>query len=209
MNITNKHPEFFDMLCQHAGYFHAGALLLQNLLQDLDKAPETFTAMQQTEHAADELTMDMLKALNRIFITPIDREDLLQLSENLDVGVDRVHGTIERIHVYEVHKPPLIKDSLSMADLLVRATAELQLIMDNLRDIKKNQAALIESTYKIDQLEHDGDTIYRQDLSQLFKCDAAPLEIVKWKDILESLEQALDQTKHIANLIKGVEMKYA
>ena len=209
MNITNKHPEFFDMLCRHAGYLHEGAILLQNLLQDLDKASEAFTNMQKIEHDADELTMEMLKSLNRIFITPIDREDLLQLSESLDAGVDLVHGAVERIQVYAVHKPPLVPGVVPMADLLVKASAELENVMEKLRDIKKNQTELIESTYKIDRLEHDGDTYYRHDLSQLFQSEAGTLEIVKWKDILESLEQAIDQTKHIANLIKGVEMKYA
>ena len=160
------------------------------------------------ERQADALTAETVTKLNQVFITPIDREDIFALSYGLDDGVDNIHGSLERVVMYEIGQP-IIDGPIKLSELLIQATEELVKATALLKNIRQNHIQILECTNKILRYESDGDTIYRSAMFLLFKTEKDPIALVKWKDILECLEDTLDQTKHISDTLKGVVMKYA
>ncbi len=207
-DIGNKHYEFFDMLNEHAKCFNKGAKIMHDVFVDYSSARTKLDEIETIEHQADDITAKTVERLNQVFITPIDREDIFALSYGLDDGVDDIHGTLERAIMYDSGTPKT-EGPARLALLLIQATEELIKATEMLRDIRGNQVAILESTNRILSFENEGDEVYRTEISQLFKLEKDAITLIKWKDILESLENTLDQTKHISDTLKGVVMKYA
>ena len=207
-DIGNKHYEFFDMLNQHAKYFNQGAKIMHEVMINYNTAHNKLEEIKEIEHRADDITHDTVTKLNQVFITPIDREDIFALSYGLDDGVDNIHGSLERVIMYEAGKPKT-DGPAKLAELLIRATEELVRATSLLRTIKSDYLEILECTNRILKYESEGDSVYRREMSNLFKSEKDPITLVKWKDILQCLEDTLDQTKHISDTLKGVVMKYA
>ncbi len=207
-DLGNKHYEFFDMLNQHAKYFNQGAKTMYEVMSDYNSAEDKMHEIKAIERQADALTAETVTKLNQVFITPIDREDIFALSYGLDDGVDNIHGSLERVVMYEIGQP-IIDGPIKLSELLIQATEELVKATALLKNIRQNHIQILECTNKILRYESDGDTIYRSAMSLLFKTEKDPIALVKWKDILECLEDTLDQTKHISDTLKGVVMTYA
>ncbi len=207
-DIGNKHYEFFDMLNEHAKCFNKGAKIMHDVFVDYSSARTKLDEIETIEHQADDITAKTVERLNQVFITPIDREDIFALSYGLDDGVDDIHGTLERAIMYDSGTPKT-EGPARLALLLIQATEELIKATEMLRDIRGNQVAILESTNRILSFENEGDEVYRTEISQLFKTEKDAITLIKWKDILECLENTLDQTKHISDTLKGVVMKYA
>ena len=130
------------------------------------------------------------------------------MSYGLDDGVDNIHGSLERVIMYEAGQPKT-DGPAKLSKLLIQATEELVKATALLKDIRKNHNEILECTNRILTYESQGDTLYRSEMSSLFKTEKDPITLVKWKDILQCLEDTLDQTKHISDTLKGVVMKYA
>lgn len=207
-DIGNKHYEFFDMLNSHAKCFNEGAKVMHDVMVDYSTAQKKLNEIKDIEHKADDITAQTVAKLNQIFITPIDREDIFALSYGLDDGVDNLHGSIERLIMYDAGQPKT-DGPAKLASLLIDATEELIKATEMLKDIRGNQHSLFDCTNRILKYESEGDEVYRKEMSLLFKTEKDPISLVKWKDILECLENTLDQAKHISDTLKGVVMKYA
>ena len=207
-DIGNKHYEFFDMLNQQAKYFHEGAKVMHDVMKNYSIAHSKMDEIREIEHQADKVTADTVQRLNQIFITPIDREDIFALSYGLDDGVDNVHGCLERVIMYEVGQPKT-DGPVKLTNLLIQATDELVKATALLKNIRANQINILEATNRILRYEIEGDTVYRKEMTALFKMEKDAIALIKWKDILQCLEDTLDQTKHISDTLKGVVMKYA
>lgn len=207
-DIRNKHYEFFDMLNQHAKYFNQGSKIMYDVMINYDTAQTKMEEIKTVEKQADLVTAETVQKLNQVFITPIDREDIFALSYGLDDGVDNIHGSLERVIMYEAGQPKT-DGPAKLSQLLIKATDELVKATALLKDIRKNHNEILECTNRILTYESQGDTLYRSEMSSLFKTEKDPIALVKWKDILQCLEDTLDQTKHISDTLKGVVMKYA
>lgn len=203
-DIGNKHYEFFDMLNQHAKYFNQGSKIMYDVMINYDTAQTKMEEIKTVEKQADLVTAETVQKLNQVFITPIDREDIFALS----YGVDNIHGSLERVIMYEAGQPKT-DGPAKLSQLLIKATDELVKATALLKDIRKNHNEILECTNRILTYESQGDTLYRSEMSSLFKTEKDPIALVKWKDILQCLEDTLDQTKHISDTLKGVVMKYA
>ena len=149
----------------------------------------------------------IIDKLNQTFITPIDREDIFALANGLDDGVDFLQGTLQRIVMYRTG--PAKEGAVSLTKLLIESTEEIIKAFSLLKDIKKNQTLILESTHKIGKLESEGDRVYRHEVAFLFDKVKDPIELIKWKDILENLEETLDHCEDVSDMIRGVVMKYA
>lgn len=104
-DIGNKHYEFFDMLNQHAKYFNQGSKIMYDVMINYDTAQTKMEEIKTVEKQADLVTAETVQKLNQVFITPIDREDIFALSYGLDDGVDNIHGSLERVIMYEAGQP--------------------------------------------------------------------------------------------------------
>ena len=216
-NFARKDTEFFDLFVENAKFFHLGAVMLDGLIRDPNKSLEQIEEILGLESAADEINEKIINKLNLSFITPIDREDIYAIAGELATGVDMLQGALQRIIMY--HAGHSTRRSPDLTKLLVDGTNELVKAFNLLSDVKKNQREILDAVHKVSDYESKGDLIYRAEIGILFDeaveaakehgASRAVIHLIKWKDILEDVEAALDHTKKVGDMIRGVVMKYA
>lgn len=206
-SLVNKHEEFFDYLVTNAEYFHKGTVMAREVMHDLSKLDRYIKDARELEHAADAVTTEILAWMKRVFITPIDREDFYMLTSNLDDCVDDMQDVVLSLKLY--HAGLSGEQPLRMADILVEMSSELIVLFRLLKDIDKNEAEIAQRTLRVNQLESEADEVYRTVISDLFDGSHEVMEIIRWKEIMETMETAADQAEKVGNIIKEVVMKYA
>lgn len=216
-NFSRKDTEFFDLFTENARFFHLGAVILDSVIKDPNKALEQIEDILGLEFSADEVNEKIISKLNLSFITPIDREDIYAIAGELATGVDMLHGALQRIIMY--HAGHCTRHSPDLTKLVVDSTNELVKAFKLLSEVKANQREILDAVHKISDYESRGDLIYRTEIGVLFNDAAeaakehgasrAVIHLIKWKDILEDVENALDHCKKIGDMIRGVVMKYA
>ena len=206
-NFKQKDGEFFSLFLESANFFHAGVLVLNDVMQDHTCVGEKVKEIDRIEHEGDNINDRIIDKLNLTFITPIDREDIYALANNLDDGVDLLQGTLQRYHMYHVGKP--MPGAVKLSELLIVATEEVVRAVSFLDNIRKNQVQILDASHKIERYESEGDSIYRQEVAYLFEHEKDAIELIRWKDVLEQLEDTLDHCERIADMLRGVVMKYA
>ena len=205
--FKKKDNEYFDLFVASAKYFYQGALLLDEVMLDYSKAVDKVKEAVEIEHSADRVNDQIIDKLNRTFITPIDREDIYSIANGLDDGVDYLEGTLQCIVMYKAGRART--GAVTLTKLLLECTQEIINALSLLTDIRKNQEAILACTGKICQIESEGDRVFRHEVAYLFEKEENPVEIIKWKDILEKLEDTLDHCEKISDMLRGVVMKYA
>lgn len=180
---------------------------MHEVMVDYGLAEAKLKEMIDLEHDADDLNDQIVDKLNQTFITPIDREDIYALANRLDDGVDFLQGTMQRIVLYRTG--PAREGAIELSQLVVEGTEELNKIFLLMKDIKRNHRKILDHTRRIEKLESEGDRLYRKEVAYLFEACADPIEIIKWKEILEYLENTLDHCEDVSDLVRGVVMKYA
>lgn len=202
-----KNAGFFDLFVKSAKYFNASAQLLDDVMVDYSKAGEKAKEIQKLEHEADAVNDEIIDKLNQSFITPIDREDIYAIANSLDDGVDLMQSTVQRIFMYHTAEP--LEGAIQISRLLIEATQELVNAFEQLADLQKNKDGILECLQRIYTFESEGDKIFRLEIAYLFEKEKDPIELVKWKDVMEYLEETLNHCEELADLIRGVVMKYA
>ena len=216
-NFSRKDTEFFDLFLENAKFFHLGAVLLDDVIKDPNQALERIEDILGLESSADAVNEKIINKLNLSFITPIDREDIYAIAGELANGVDMLQGALQRIIMY--HAGHSTKRSHALTKLLLDSTNDLVTAFKLLVDVKKNQREILDAVHRIADNESRGDLIFRADIGILFDeaaeaarehgASRAVIHLIKWKDILEDVEEALDHTKKVGDMIRGVVMKYA
>lgn len=206
-SLVNKHEEFFDFLVTNSEYFHKGTLMAREVLQDPSKLEKYSKEVKNLEHAADRVTHEISAKMRHVFITPIDREDFFMLTSTLDDCVDDVQDVVLSLKLY--HAGIGWELPLRMADILVEMSEEMIVLFRLLKDIDKNEVEIGQRTRKLNSLESEGDAVYRQAISELFEGGHDVMDIIRWKEIMEAMEDTANRAEKVANLIKEVVMKYA
>jgi len=204
-----KEDEFFRLFGESARVLYQGALILNAAMNDasesvLEAKIKEITELEQT---ADDINDAIVDRLNLTFITPLDREDIYLLATKMDDVVDFVQGIIERMYLYKVSAPSA--GAVELSQLLIECSEEMVKAFDLLRNIKGNQLQILDHSRKIVEIENAGDHLYRREVATLLNSGADPIQIMKWKEILEYQEDALDFCERIADLLRGVVLKYA
>jgi hypothetical protein len=182
------------------------ALALEELMTNYVGVTEKVKAIEEMEHECDRHVHKILKQLNRSFITPIDREDIHVIAKELDNITDSIESTAHRFNMFNV--TAIREDALKLVKLIVTCTNELVYVMDELKDMKKS-TILKTKVIEINRIENEGDEIFRSAITNLFVAEKDPLEVIKWKEIFEYLENTLDACEDVANIVEGVVMKHA
>ncbi len=206
-NISNKHEEFFDYLISNAKVFHQGALIGQAAFRDLSKLDQHLEEVIQLEHKADVTSMEVIRKISVIFITPIDREDFYRLTSQMESCIDHLQGAIMRLDTYHITQPS--SAASEMMDHIVEMAGELEEIFDLLKDISRNEAKLFERAERLSHHESAVDKLYRKEISRLFDGSQDLFDVIRWKDILGTLEDTADEVEDLGDIIKEVTMKYA
>jgi predicted phosphate transport protein (TIGR00153 family) len=203
LNFLPKEEQYFDLFVQMTLYICDAARELKGMLADKNHNYQEYSQrIKGLEHACDELTHTVSTKLNKSFITPFDREDIYTMSGALDDIVDLIDDAARAIIIFDVHE---IKEyAREFAVVLERMAEQLREIVSTLKKPKNVTQRLVE----IHRLENEGDDIYHAAIAELFHEEHDPLTVLKWKEIYEKLEAAVDRCENVANIIESVIIKH-
>ncbi len=205
-SLKKKEDVFYDLFDETIEKTLEAALLLENLMNDYTDIGSKIAYLKDIEHECDTHVHKIMKALNASFITPIDREDIYAIAKEMDNIVDTIEEAANKFDLFHVTE---IRDSAKrMATLIVESVQELKIVVNELRRMKRSKL-LREKIIEVNRIENEGDVVYRSAIKSLFETETNALEVVKWKQIYEFLEDSIDACEDVANIIEGVVMKHA
>ena len=200
-----KEVQFFEMFERSSKILLEGGKLLEEIVSHFTDLPEKASRMERLEHDADQVTHEIMSNLNRTFITPIDREDIHQLSTALDDVMDFVEAVTERLILYKVKEvTPQFK---AIAGVVARQIEEIHQMIPRLRALR--HADILVHCIEINRLENQADRILREGVAELFDKGGDPLEVMKWRELYDLLETATDKCEDVAVVIEGIFLKNA
>jgi uncharacterized protein len=197
---------FFELFERHASKTLEAARLLHAMLKNPVALSDQARCIKELEHEGDVITHRAVETLHRTFVTPIDRGDIHRLISRLDDILDLIDATAERVWLYNIDT--VNREACALAETLVNAASEVSRAMAGLRDLK-NRDALLHVCMEINRYENEGDTLLRGAVARLFEENTDPLMVIKWKDIYEFLEDAIDRCEDVANVVEGVALEYS
>jgi hypothetical protein len=198
-----KDREFFDLFEEAAGNIVHAADLLDQMLATFPERGELARDILACEQEGDRITHDIIQRLNQTFVTPIEREDILQLASGLDDIVDFTEEVADYMGLYKIEAP--MEQAQHLARILLQSCRQVVEAMPRLRSFKD----ISHYTVEIHRLENDGDRVSREAMASLFSGGIDPMVVIRWKDLYERLENAIDATEHVANILEGIVIKNA
>jgi hypothetical protein len=200
---------FFDMLEASVGNLLAASKLFEKEFVSREHSREWSDLrhqMKDLEHIGDEITHNIVDRLNRTFVTPIDRDDLLALAHALDDVVDCLDGVCERLVLYKVTK--VMPLAIQLAHMAVLGSEELMLLIHSLRNMS-NTKAINDQIQACMELENQADALFNQALAEIFEDPKDPIDLIKWKEILSLLEDATDRIELVSKVVSSTVMRNA
>jgi len=204
ISLTPKTTEFFVLFASAGVNALEVARLVERRFREHPNSGVTQEQVKAAETAGDVITRDLITLLNTQYLTPFDREDIYMLATEIDDVVDYLEEASDLLGLYGVEMPT--RHAVEQCGILVKAVEQLATACDNLKGMRGVQQALIE----MKELEDKGDGVLRDALASLFRDDRIdPLIVIRWKDIYEALERALDACETAANVIANILVKNA
>jgi predicted phosphate transport protein (TIGR00153 family) len=202
-SLLPKEEQYFDLFSQMTKYISDASRALVEMLGDSNgDHNEHLKKIKSIEHECDDLTHSISTRLNKSFITPFDREDIYMLSGALDDIVDLIDDAARAMVMYDVQESTA--HARRFADVIERMAVELHEVVSMLSKPKGMTQRLVE----LHRLENEGDEIYHMAIAELFHNATDPLNVIRWKDIYEKLEAAVDRCENVANIIESVIIKH-
>jgi predicted phosphate transport protein (TIGR00153 family) len=201
LRLIPREESFFDLFEKLAATVSLGAEELLAVLSDFTDVERKTQRVLDIEHEGDELTHEVIRRLNTSFITPFDREDIHHLASGLDDVLDNVEAAAEYLRLHAINEP--LPQMVSMAQTLARAATITAEAMPRLRDLKNLDDYWVE----INRLENEGDRFYRRTIAELFSGDHKAMDVLKYKEIIEEIEAAMDRLEDVANIVESIVLK--
>ena len=205
LSLTLNNEKFFDLIEASATNMVQIAEALRDMVHSWQEVPKKAAAIAEMEHTGDSITHQTIALLHRSFLTPLDREDIAHLAHTMDDVTDFIHASADYMLLYRVSRPG--QKVRELADIILLATREVADAARRLRhkaDLKK----LLEHCIEINRLENQADQVYRAALVDLFE-EFDITEVIKWREIYESMETATDRCEDVANVFEGIALKKA
>jgi predicted phosphate transport protein (TIGR00153 family) len=184
----------------------AAAEHLVRILEEPTEAAVLAEKIKDLEHEADHITHEVVMALHQTWITPLDRDEIHSLITSLDDVLDYIDSTGDKVALYEIVEPR--SEATELAQCLHQAVMDMQSAIAQLQKIK-DPTPILELCRSINKYEHDADAIFRRGIARLFRERPDPLEVMKWRDIMDALESATDRAEDVANVIEGIVLEHA
>ena len=202
MRLIPKDEGFFDLFDALAERVTLSAALLHELFTDPTRLDHFAGQIKELEHQADEVTHEVVVRLDRSFVTPLDREDIYALATTLDNVVDLVDGTARRAQMF--HIGDCREPAIQLTAVLVRASELIRQAVNNVRDPQ----LVARISREIKKLEQEGDVLYFSAVGALFAdTPQDPLEVVKWKELYDNIEYAIDESEDVLNVLESISIK--
>ncbi len=205
-SLTPKDKKFAVLFEQSAHNAVKTAHQLRDMVYNWENIEERMIIITDLEHDGDAVTHQIIAELHRSFITPFDREDIALLAHSLDEVTDYIHSSADMMILYRVGQPT--GRARELADIIVQAAAEVEQAVSEVHG-RIDREKLLKRCMEINRLENDGDSVYRAALAELFSDSTDTASLIKWREIYEHMEMAIDRCEDIANVLEGVALKYA
>jgi predicted phosphate transport protein (TIGR00153 family) len=201
--LIPREEKFFQDFTALASELLDGARLLDEMLATDPPRWDRADAIKEIEHRCDSLTHEQLKRLHRTFVTPLDREDIYAMARSLDDVMDAIDAAAGVVRRYRIEK--VRPGARELSRIIVDSTAQLQRAMRLLEQHNGVRDAIVE----VNRLENEADRVHHQAVSELFAEERDPIAVIKWKEILDFLEDATDRCEDVADLLEGIVLKHA
>ncbi|GCD10665.1 DUF47 family protein [Clostridium tagluense] len=205
-NFKPKDNVFFELFSKGAEIFNTSAKELKLLINELDNPGVRLDKLTQLEHEGDLVTHELIEYTKKMFITPLDREDIFNITKGIDNITDGIESTAHLVYMYNLTS--VTPEAVELIDKLVDVTTELVHVISELKHLSKS-TLLVEKIIYVNTLENEADLIYRKAMRNLFENPKDLLSVMKLKDLYHHLEDSIDACEKLANEIRGVVMKYA
>jgi hypothetical protein len=199
--FSPRDREFFDLFEEAGRNALRAADLLDRMLRNFPETKELAREILICEQEGDRITHDIIRRLNHTFVTPIDREDILELASRIDDIVDYTEEVSDYLGLYHIEAP--MEQAQRQAHILYLATRQIVDAIPRMRDFKD----ISHYTVEVNRLENEGDRVVREAVASLFDNGIDPMVVIRWKDLFERLEDAIDATEHVANVLEGIVLK--
>lgn len=205
--LMPRSDEFFADFEALAAATVEGAKQLKALLDDFTDVQRKCDGIKDIEHRADDITHRSFSRLHTQFITPFDRTEIHRLLSRIDDVVDLCDAASERLGLYAIET--VRPEARELAAVLVTQTQVMEEAIKGLRDMKRNPNAILEACKQINALENQADSLTRRTMANLFQAGNDPLTVMKWKEIIDYIEDATDRAEDVANVLEGVVLEHA
>ena len=206
MRLFPKEENFFEYFEELANKIEEGGRFFLEMTKNRDYSESKVARLKELEHEADVITHNTYEKMHKTFLTPIDREDIYALVNKMDSIMDVIEATAIRIHMYKVKKPA--DEIIKQAQILNESIKKIKEIIHGLRDMKNSQM-ILDGCVEINTLENAGDVVLRTIITDLFMKETDAIELIKWKEIFERIEEAIDVCEDVSNIVEGIVLKHA
>ncbi len=200
-----KEMDYYECFNTASGLSVKAAKQLEDLMNNYTNVAEKAAGIHETEHEADGIFHKMVEELSRAFITPIDREDILQIASNIDNIVDYTEDIANMLDMFSIKQIP--QPAKTMTSLIVKSCEALETAIKEFKNFKKSGKQLTQLIIQVNQYEEEGDKFYRSTVKELYQEGNNPIEIMKWKEIYDKMEDTLDACEEVANLLEAMAIK--
>lgn len=201
--LIPREEKFYDMFVQDAANVLAAARTLETFFSSYDQRERIAAQLRDLEHQGDQISHDIGHKLESTFVTPFDREDIHALISGLDDILDLIEEVADTCILYRISEPTAA--ARQQAEIVTRQCIQISEALNHLRDFRELERYWIE----IHRLENDGDQVVRKAVAGLFQDGDSPLDVIKWKDVYDLLENAIDACEDVANVIERIVVKHA
>ena len=202
--LLPRDENFFDLFEQQAGHIVSASRVLEELTLDYPAAQAKVDRIRDLEHAGDTVTHEVVRRLNTTFVTPIDREDIYALATCLDDVLDLIDAVADRLLLYKIKAPT--DGCIAMAKIVVKTAEETDRAVHCLRTLSPEYR---KHSIEVNRLENEADRLLRDELAALFEGGTDAIEVIKWKELYETMEAVTDRCEDVLNVIEGITLKMA
>jgi predicted phosphate transport protein (TIGR00153 family) len=201
-----REEKFFDLFQASAENMVKVAHSLKDMVNNWEHVEGKVAEITELEHKGDTITHEIMSRLNRTFVTPFDREDIVQLAHSLDDVTDFIHSAADAMLLYKVERPG--ERAKELADIIVQGTEEVEKVLPQLKK-RIILSSVLKRCVEINRLENLADRVYRSAIAELFDDSTDMAHIIKWREIYAHMESATDRCEDVADVLEGVAIKHA
>src|SRR5271157_3468461 len=206
MRLFPKTEDFFELFEELADKIEEGGKLFLEMAKTRNYSEARVAKLKEIEHEADGITHRTYEKMHKTFLTPIDREDIYALVNKMDSILDMIEASAARMSLYRVKVPA--KEIIDQSKILNKAIKKVKYIVHAMKNMK-NAKMILDACVEINTLENEGDIVMRMTMTRLFEQEKDPIELIKWKEIFERIEEAIDVCEDVANIVEGIVLKHA
>ena len=206
LSLIPRSGRFHELFDQSARNLVVASEALTDLLEHFENVETKTVHLKDLEHEGDEITHEIYLQVHKTFVTPFDREDIAALAQRMDDVMDYIEGASTAIRTYGITQPT--SAARGLADLIRLQCIQLEKAVSVLRH-KGRLKSILEQLKEINRLENEADSLFLDSMAELFRGEMNPVDIIKWRDIYDQLEQATDSAEQVAHILEAIVLKHA